>query len=89
MSANPYQQLQNIGVASPASHLIEDDLFQPTSAFENLKIGYFDSMAPEEHTKIKQESNATSEAMPDSFSTIEQARRRFYLVSRRVRHFWM
>jgi hypothetical protein len=89
LAMHPYEKQHHIGVASPASHLIEDDLLQATSGFEHQKLGYFDSQRPEEHAKIIKESTAAFDAMPEAFANIEEARRYFYLVSRRLRHFWM
>lgn len=89
LASHPYERKHRVGVASPANHLIEDDLLQATSGFEHQKLGYFDSRKPEEHARIKEESAAAFNGMPEAFTTIEQARRYFYLVSRRLRHFWM
>jgi hypothetical protein len=89
LASHPYENQHHVGVASPASHLIEDDLLQATSGFEHQKLGYFDSRKPEEHARIKRESNVAFDSMPKAFAKIEEARRYFYLVSRRLRHFWM
>lgn len=89
LASHPYEKKHRVGVASPASHLIEDDLLQATSGFEHQKLGYFDSRRPEEHARIKEDSTAAFNSMPEAFTTIEEARRYFYLVSRRLRHFWM
>lgn len=75
------------GISSPAPHIVEDQLIQAAGFFETQIIGFFDHRPVELHTKMKTEGSETIRLMPTSFRELNEARRYWELITRRIMHF--
>ncbi|KAF8857841.1 hypothetical protein BDZ45DRAFT_422747 [Acephala macrosclerotiorum] len=84
-----YQHSKNYvaGISSPAPHIVEDQLIQAAGFFETQIIGFFDHRPVETHSAMKHEGSETIRLMPSNFRDLDEARRYWDLIGRRVMHF--
>ncbi|KUJ07632.1 uncharacterized protein LY89DRAFT_742860 [Mollisia scopiformis] len=75
------------GISSPAPHIVEDQLIQAAGFFETQIIGFFDHRPVETHAIMKTEGSETIRLMPSTFRDLEEARRYWDLMARRIMHF--
>jgi len=86
VAQHPYKKLYEVGIASPASHLIEDDIIQTGSFFDSQVAAYLDPRPAHVHAKLRHEGNETVAQMPKKFKTVREAHRYAILIFRRAIH---
>ncbi|CZR68084.1 uncharacterized protein PAC_17983 [Phialocephala subalpina] len=77
----------NVGICSPASEIIEDELVQAFARLDDQVATHFSSRSLEEHEILMNEGNETVERMPSTFSDVHEARLYLELIERRATHF--
>ncbi|KAG0647490.1 hypothetical protein D0Z07_6747 [Hyphodiscus hymeniophilus] len=83
---HPYKKPHEIGMVSPAGHLIEDDIIYASFCFDAHIAGYLDPRPAHIHSKIRRESDETISQMPAEFRSIKEAYRYSRLIVKRVLH---
>lgn len=83
----PHPKPREEGISSPASHIIEDKLFQAANYFETQIIGLFDGRSRENHARLKTQGSETISRMPEGFKDLGEAYLYWDLVLRRSMHF--
>lgn len=85
----PNNRPLEVGIASPAPHLIEDDIFQAANFFDCQISAYLYSRPALEHGRLHHEGDETIAHMPMIFETMRDAHRYAMLIFRRIVHFFL
>ena len=86
LAEHPYKNLHEVGLASPADHLIEDDIFHASATFDSLISEYLDPRPARIHAKIRHQGDETIAKMPAKFRLLVEARRYLAVIVKRVLH---
>ena len=86
VAQHPYKKLHEVGITSPAGHLIEDDIIRASACFDFQIMGYFDPRPAHVHAKLRCEGDETIAQMPTKFRTITEARRYSLVGLKRILH---
>lgn len=87
MERNPHAKRDRMGIHSPNSAIVEDDIVQAFARLDIQMLTFIDLRTAEEHAEMIDEGKETIERMPARFSFLEEARVYFELISRRSMHF--
>lgn len=86
VAEHPYKKLHEVGILSPASHLIEDDIIQASFFFDSQVTAYLDPRPSYIHAALRHEGDETIAQMPEKFQTIREAHSYSVLFFRRTLH---
>ena len=85
----PNRRPLEVGIASPAHHLIEDDISWAANFFNCQVSAYFYSRSALEHGRLHHEGDETIAHIPMMFETMKDAHRYAMLIFRRIVHFFL
>ena len=86
LAQHPYKKLDEVGIKSPASHLLEDDILQAGLFFDAQVSSFLDPRPAAVHAKLRHEGDVTVKNMPGKFRSLVEAHRWAYLIFRRYVH---
>lgn len=87
LSKQTYPSPEKEGIASPNSHIIEDELVLAFGRLDLQVMAYVDPRPASAHESLMHEGDATILHMPALFHTIDEARLYWELIQRRSHHF--
>jgi len=83
---HPYTRSCDVGIASPAQHLIEDDILKAGVFFDAQLLSFQDPRPAYIHAKLRLEGEEAIAQMPKRLKNIGEAHRYLFLSYKRVLH---